>query len=70
MGRVNYEAFRAEALASPDPMPSHFLPDWTRLAPGQRESWRAAADAVLMMADLQAGDRAAQKAGGAAEAAQ
>jgi hypothetical protein len=71
MGRVFYEAFRAEQLASPDPAPLQFLPDWPRLTASLRESYRAGADAVLMLADLQAGDAAAAKAaGGLAEAGQ
>ena len=65
MGRVCYEAFRAARLADGDLA----VLDWPRLTPDMREAYRAAADGVLLMADLGAGDSAGQRAaGGAAEA--
>lgn len=52
MGRVAYEAY----VASCDGRSVHGdpLPAWPALKPEIREHWRAAADAVLIYADLKA----------------
>lgn len=50
MGRVAYEAYVASCgglSVHGDP-----LPEWPRQHAAIREHWRAAADAVLMLADL------------------
>jgi len=52
MGRVAYEAYYQACDGRS--VHGEQLPSWTGQAPAIRENWRAAADAVLILADLHA----------------